>query len=359
MKKIVTMAFVSLVATLLFSQPAITDAEVITASDTLLKTPSDPAAWQTFQEVIRSETYAPDIRSRVMYLFAVKNLLQMNTNLLASALQTLQTRYPKEGPALAARLTPAEWLVQCPDCGGAGVKQAAAPTEQGGPARCLNCVGTGKIVQLSPRVKEQVGTVLNEIKALAAENILFAAASKKALAEYNQQRRIAALQELTGKYAHRADLDAVKQALAITEAEVAKAEAAARQKEAERALRDQEEREYRAIGSSLEVLPASGIDVMTREIDSFIEKYPKSPNRLELEITKAKLEQRKKIHAYAWTGFYVCAGLAVVSFVFSFISGLFLTRRKSAAGPLPVPGLTQTNEEADPLAGTFTDSDQP
>lgn len=222
----------------------------------------------------------------------------------------------------------------------------------------MNCVGTGKIVQLSPRVKEQVGTVLNEIKALAAENIQFAAASKKALAEYNQQRRIAALQELTDKYAHRTDLDAVKQALAINEAEVAKAEAVARQKEAERALRDQEERAYRAICSSLETLPASGIDVMTREIDSFIEKYPKSSNRLELEISKAKLEQRKKIHAYVWMGFYVCAGLAVVSFWLSFVSGLF-TRRKSAPGPLPVPGLTQTNEEADPLAGTFTDSDQP
>jgi len=358
MKKIVTMALVSLVSTWLFSQQTITDAEVINASDTLLKTQNDPKGWQTFQEVIRSDAYAPDIRSRVMFLFAVKNLLQMNTNLFASALQKVQTRYPKEGAALAGRLTPADWLVPCQDCGGTGMRPAPVSTAQGGTARCLNCVGTGKIVQLSPLVKEQVTSVLNEIKALATENIQFAAASKKALAEYNPQQRITALKDVVNKYAHRTDLDEVKQALTKIEAELAKKEADTQKREAEQALREQEERDYQAICSSLENLPTSGIAVMAREIDRFVEKYPKSLNRIELEITKSKLEQRNKVHAYMWMGFYVLVGLAFVSLCFSFIKGLF-TGKKKQTGPLSVPGLSQVNEVSDPLAGTFTDSDEP
>jgi hypothetical protein len=358
MKKIVTMVLFSLVSTGLYSQQTSADAEVISASDTLLKTQNDPKGWQTFQEIARSDSYAPDIRSRVMFLFAVKNLLQMNTNLFASAAQKMQTRYPKEGTALAGRLTPADWLVPCPNCGGTGMRQVPVSTAQGGTSRCLNCVGTGKIVQLSPLVKEQVNIVLNEIKALATENIQFAAASKKALAEYNPQQRITALKDVVNKYAHRIDLDEVKQALAKTEAELAKKEADTQKREAEQALREQEERDYQSICSSLENLPNSGIAVMTREIDRFIEKYPKSLNRIELEITKSKLERRNKVHAYMWMGFYVLAGLAAVSLCLSFIRGLF-TGKKKETGTLVVPGLTQANEESDPLAGTFTDSDQP
>lgn len=357
MKKIVTIALVSLVSNLLFSQETISDAKVVNASETLLKTQNDPRAWQTFQEIIRSETYAPEIRSRVMLLYAINNLLYMKTNLFATALQTLRTSYPKESSALAERLVPADWLAQCPECGGTGVKQAVVPTAQGTPVRCLNCVGVGNIFQLSPRVKEQFGAVLNEIKEIATENIQFAAASKKALADNNPQGCITALQELVSKYAHRKDLDEVKQMLAKLEAQVAKTEAAARQKEAESALRDQEEREYKAICSNLESLPSSGIEVMTREIDSFIEKYPMSANRLELELNKAKLERRKKVNTYVWTGFYISAGLAFVCFLISVIKGLFSLRRREP-GPLVVPGLTEVSEESDPLAGTFTDSDE-
>lgn len=358
MKKIVAMFLVSLVSTWLFSQQTITDAEVISASDTLLKMQNDPKAWQTFQEIARSDAYAPDIRSHVMFLFAVKNLQQMNTNLFASALQKLQTRYPKEGTALAARLPPADWLVPCLDCGGTGMRQAPVSTAQGGTARCLNCIGTGKIVQLSPSVSEQVGILLNEIKALATENIQFAAASKKALAEHVPQQRITALKDVVNKYARRTDLDEVKQALKTLEAEVAKKEADTQKREAEGALREQEERDYQAISSSLENLPAAGIAVMTREIDRFVEKYPRSLNRIELEITKSKLERRVKINAYIWNGACICMGLAFVSLCFSFIKGLF-TGKKKETGPLAVPGLTQESEDSDPLAGTFTDSDQP
>ena len=358
MKKIVTMVLVSLISTWLFSQQTITDAEVISASERLLKTQNDPKAWQTFQEITRSETYDPDIRSRVMFLFAVKNLLQMNTNLFASVLQKVQTRYPKEGTALAGRLTLADWIVPCLDCGGTGMKQVAVPAAQGGPARCLNCVGSGKIVQLSPSVSEQVGILLNEIKARSAENIQFVAASKKALAENVPQRRVTALMELVNKYGQRTDLDEVKQALTTIEAEIAKTAAAAQKREAEMALREQEQRDYQAICSSLENLPASGIAVMTREIDRFVEKYPRSVNRIELEISKSKLERWNIIIAYIWTGCYVCMGLAFVALCLTFIKGLF-TGKKKETGPLAVPGLTQASEESDPLAGTFTDSDQP
>lgn len=356
MKKLVTMILVALVSTGLFAQQTITDTEVLNASDTLLKTPADPKAWQTFQAIARSETYASDIRSRVMFLFAVKNLMQMNTNLFASALQKLQTRYPKEGEELAGRLTQADWLAPCPNCGGTGMRQLPVSTTQGTTARCLNCVGTGKIVQLSPSVKEQVTTLLNEIRALSDGNIQFAAAAKKALAENNPQRRVTALKDVVTKYAQRTDLEEVKQALATVEDEISKAEAAAQKREAELAVRLQEERDYQTICSSLENLPTAGIAVMTKEIDRFIEKYPKSVNRLELEITKSKLERREKMNAYLWQGSYMIAGLALVFFCFSFIKGMF-TGKKRETGPLAVPGLTQANEESDPLAGTFTDNE--
>ena len=67
---------------------------------------------------------------------------------------------------------------------------------------------------------------------------------------------------------------------------------------------------------------------------------------------------KRIIIAYIWTGCYVCMGLAFVALCLTFIKGLF-TGKKKETGPLAVPGLTQASEESDPLAGTFTDSDQP
>jgi hypothetical protein len=357
MKKIVILVVVSLVSTGLFSQQINPDTEVIEASDALLSKPNDAKAWQTFQKIIRSESYTPDIRSRVMYIFAVKNLLQMNTNLFAVALQKLQVIYPEEGVELAGRLTPEDWLVTCQACEGSGVKKVVVPTAQRGPTRCMHCLGTGKIVQLSPRVNEQLGVVLNEVKACANENIQFAEASKKALAEYQSQRRVAALKEIVRKYAHRTDLDEVKQALTTLEAELAKVEAEARKKEAEKALREKEDKDYQSICSSLENLPISGIPVMTREIEQFVQKYPKSDYRLELEITKAKLEKRSRGNDYMWKGVYVFGGLVFIAFCYTVVKGL-LAGRKKAPAPLTIPGLDQSREVSDPLAGSFTDSDQ-
>jgi len=358
MKKIVILVFVSLVSTGLFSQQTSIDQEVIMASDTLLSTPNDAKAWQTFQKITREDTYAPAVRSRVMYMFAIKNLLQMNTNLFFAAVQKLQIRYPDEGAELAGRLTSADWLVPCMACEGSGVKKVVVPTATRGPTRCLNCLGTGKILQLNPRVKEQFDIVLNEIKARANENIQFAATSKKALAEYQPQRRATALKDLVNKYSQRKDLEEVKSALATTEAEIEKAEAAKRKQEAEMALREQEYKDYQTIYTSLENLPTASIPVMTREIERFIQKYPKTDNRVELELTKAKLEQRFKISGYLWTGFYVLGGLVVISICYTFIKGL-VTGKKKEMGPLAIPGLDQVHEDSDPLAGSFTDSDQP
>jgi hypothetical protein len=358
MKKLITIVLVCFASTGLFSQQTITDAQIVSATDTLLKTQKDPKAWQTLQEIARADTYAPNIRSRVMYLFAVRGLLQMNTNMFATVLQKLQTQYPKEGAALTERLTPADWLVPCQTCGGSGMKQVVSKNPQGATVRCLNCVGTGKIYQLSPSVNEQVSTLLSEIKALSTENIQFAEASKKALAEYNPPRRVTALQDIVKKFGHRTDLDEVKQALATVEAEIAKKEAADRKREAEIALRNQEDKDYQAICAALEYLPTSGIDVVTKEIDRFIQKYPTSAERVELEITKAKLETRKKVTGYIWMACYICGGLAAVGFIFTLIKGLFMGKKKET-GPLAVPGLVEERESSDPLAGSFIVDDNP
>lgn len=360
MKTMKTLAFALplLVASAFYSQAAITDAEVASAADTLLKSPKEQKAWQTLREVVRDETCSVAIRSRAMYLFALSNLLQMNTNLYAAALQAMQKSDPAEGPSLAGRLTPADWLVACPKCGGTGVREPSLPGGQGVSPRCLDCLGTGKIFQLSLRVKDQLVTVLGEVKALAAENIRFADAARKAVAESNPPRRVAALRELTAKYAHRKDLDGVKQALTKTESEIEKENAIARQRQAEQALREQEARDYRSISASLENLPDSGIPVLVREIDRFIEKYPKSSERLELEISKTKLQQREKIHTCIWRVFLACMVLMVLSSTLSFAKTLF-AHKKKLTGPLPVPGLTKTNEASDPLAGTFADDEQP
>jgi hypothetical protein len=354
MKKLAIVVFMCFASTGLFAQQTITDALVVSATDTLLKTPKDPKAWQTLQDVARTENYAPTIRSRVMFLFGVRGLQQMNTNMFFSVLQKLQTQYPKEGATLSERLTPADWLVPCQTCGGSGMKQVVSKNPQGTTVRCLNCVGTGKIYQLSPSVNEQVSTLLNEIKALSTENVQFAEASKKALAENYPPRRVTALQDIVKKYGHRADLDEVKQALATVEAEIAKKEAADRKREAEIALRNQEDKDYQVICKSLEYLPTSGIDVMIKEIDRFIEKYPTSAERVELEITKSKLESRKQITGYIWMACYICGGLAAVGFIFTLIKGLFMGKKKET-GPLAVPGLVEERESSDPLAGSFED----
>lgn len=285
-------------------------------------------------------------------LYATTYLIQMDTNRFQNALHSLKTTFPNEGPALAARLQDDDWMVTCSECQGSGRKAGSTATAQANP--CLNCVGSGKIIQISPRVMDFFLALLNEIEQAARENQTVAEAKAKALAITHKERKIAALRELLVQYPQRPEIVEMEPILATMAAEVAAVEAAAQKRKEENARRDREHAEYEKILANIDRLPASSIPVMVKEIDRYQEQYPGNPYRLELEVQKAELLQRSKRHRLLWRALYACGGLLGFALIVAAVRGL-AGGRPQADPLLHLPGYASVDEIDDPLAGTFDD----
>lgn len=368
-------------------------ADVVRATSSLLSAQKDANASQTFQSIIRDADYDPAIRSRVMSIYALVYLLQMNTSQFTRAADLLRTTYPAE-TNLLAEVTPDLWLIPCTACAGTGSKTGTCPFCSGtgtcklcngegkkadktvcgickGAGKCykcegkktlttpcLTCNGSGRVFQLSPRIKAIYETLLAETQKLAADNIRIADASKKAAQETSLVKRIAALKALIEQDGARFALNEQRQLLAKAEAELKQQQDAEDARKKEQEAREREEREYSAIQTALETLPMSGIPVMIQEIDRFVTAHPQSARRLELEISKNKLESRLRTQRYLWYGFYTIMGLVVLTTLYTTIKD-YLARRKKPNPIYRVPGLDTSSRTSDPLGGTLDALDDP
>lgn len=329
------------------------DDRIAAAAKTLLETPKDAKAWQTMERAARSDSVPQDIRGRVMFLYALSHLSQMRTNLYLTSVQAMKEACPREGAALAARLTPADWLAPCPDCRGAGRRKFPGAAAE---SRCLTCSGTGRIFQLGKRVSAEYRKLLGEIRQIAQTNIEVAGAVRNAFNQRNTERRINAFRELLADYPGRTDLEKAKKELARLEAEARKKAEEERKRKEREALRQKERKAYDDISNALESPSLAATPVLLKEIDRYLASYPESPYRLDLEIRRANLQRRKTIREYLVKITWGAAIAAVVSIILSAIKSA-MTKKKKTKGPLPLPGLSASINEKDPLAGVFTDDD--
>lgn len=367
------------------TQPDYTD--VLQATATLLNGQKDTQTSQTLQAIIRDSDYDPAIRSRVMAIYALAQLLQMNSSQFLSAAEQLHTTYPAETNLLAT-VTPDLWLASCTECTGTGSKTGNCPFCSGtgkcklcnGEGRrsdkilcavckgtgkcfkcegkktlttpCLTCTGSGRFFQLSPKIKALYENLLTETHGLAADNIRIAEESKKAAQESSLAKRIAAFKAIIERDGARFALNEQRRLLAQAENELKQQQESERARKQEQEAREREDREYNTILTSLETLPMSGIAVMIQEIDRFLTAHPQSVRRLELEIHKNKLESRLRTQRYLWYGFYTIMGLLVLTSVCTTIKEYF-ERRKKKNLIYRVPGLDASSRAGDPLGGSL------
>ncbi len=368
-------------------------ADVVQATSAFLNGQKDAQASQTFQAIIHDADYDPAIRSRVMSIYALVHLLQMNTSQFNRAAELLRTAYPGETNLLAT-LTPDLWLVSCTECTGTGSKTGNCPFCSGtgkcklcnGEGRrsdkilcavckgtgkcfkcegkktlttpCLTCTGSGRVFQLSPKIKALYENLLTETHGLALDNIRIADESQKAAQESNLAKRIAAFKTLIERDGARFALDEQRRLLARAENELKQQQESELARKQELAAREREDREYNSILTSLETLPMSGIAVMIQEIDRFLTAHPQSVRRLELEIHKNKLESRLRTQRYLWYGFYTIMGLLALTTICTTIKEFF-ERRKKPTPLYRVPGLDTSSRNQDPLGGSLATLEDP
>jgi len=382
-----------LITSLALGQKQPNYADVVRATATLLSAQKDAQASQTFQAIIRDPDYDPAIRSRVMSIYALVHLLQMNTNQFSRAVELLRTTYPAETNLLAA-VTPDLWLVPCGECSGAGSKTGTCPFCSGtgkcklcnGEGRrsdktlcavckgtgkcfkcegkkmlttpCLTCTGSGRIFQLSPQIKALYENLLTETQGLASGNIRIIEESKKAAQETSLVKRVAAFKAIIERDGTRFVLSEQRRLLAQAEEELKQQQESELTRKQAQEAREREEREYNTIQTSLETLPLSGIAVMLQEIDRFLAAHPQSARRLELEISKNKLASRLRTQRYLWYGFYTIMGLVALTSIYTTLKE-YLARRKKPNPIYRVPGLDTASRTSDPLGGTLDSLDDP
>ena len=347
---------VLLLTSAVFAQQQLTDAQIADAASTLLKTRNAPAAWKVMGKIYSDEKAPADLRSRVVYLSAVKRLIEMDTKRYESALKNLQEEYPAEGKKLASRIAPEDWQSPCRECKGTGKRPPLVG--KGAPVRCMNCLGTGKIFAPSKRVSSEYLTLLKEIRGIAETNQAVSQSVKKAFSQKNIDRRIEAFRELLAAYPDRKDLGESRKELARLEAEVkAKAERELKRRQAEEA-RQQEEKHYAQITEAAEGASSATIPVLVKNIEEFIRKHPKSSYCFDLQLLQAKLEKKKMVQEWIWRGMWILIAAALVGALVSCIKNAIATRsKKKDDEPLALPGLAQSADDADPLAGMFSDEE--
>ena len=355
MYKIVIAASILLFAHALFAKQ-VTNADISKAAETLLKTQKAPEAWKVMGAVYKDDRHSADIRSRVIYLSALRQLIGMNTNRYTATVQNLLATYPQEGQDLNKRITADDWLAPCPDCKGKGERPSLVGQAKLVP--CLTCRGSGKIFSLSKQANAQYRQLFQEILTIANNNMAFATAQEKAFAERYSSKRIKALKELLTTYSTRTDLGKARNELERLEKEAREKAEKERQRKLEREAMEREERAYAKICTVTEHPATEAIPTLVQEIDRFLQTYPKSNYRLDLEILKAKLLKKKAIQDWIWRAVWILAGLTVISTIATAIKNGLAKKEKKGTQPLPLPGLNQALDRPDPLAGVFEEEDE-
>ena len=363
-------------------QSAPTDTEIKDACTALLRNAKDAKALGVIQSVTAESAMPSAMRSRAMVLCALPLLQQMNTNQYSRMVQLLLSTYPEEGPAVLG-VTESDWLTTCLSCAGGGDKSVACPPCSGSGlcptckgtkkapsgvscptckgsgkcgrcdgtkeirTACLECRGGGKVVVISPNVARRYEEVLSELRALASENIQFAEQSKQVLAIRTLPERLAALEEMIAAFPNRQDTGPLLKAREAAQAELDERAA----KELAKAEQTRMRQERDAIVAATERLPFSSVPVLIQQIDAFLEQYPQSEYRIELEVLKSKQRTRHTVYTNVWRGLYILSGLIAVLFVVQVVKD-WIQRRTRKESLLKIPGMDNVNpdELTDPLS---------
>ncbi len=321
---------------------------------TLQKSPWDAKAMQVMQTIMRNDGESAFLRSRAMALCALSLIKQGNTNQFIRALQMLETGYPEEKGLVTVSV--AEQYVPCLVCAGKGKRETSCPSCRGssctrckGTGRvqtlCAACMGAGQQFKLSPSVQENYNRLLAEILALTRENQLYAKRSAEALAEKENNKKIALLEAVLAEFPKRADLGPVKQSLE----EAQKNRAAAQARKLDQEKREQDDSDVERLRGLRQTTSANCMSAI-REIEDYLLKHPKCYARSELEEIKAELTSKANLRKRLISSGYWLAGICGVLLLAAILKGILASRKVEHTRPLPGMERIDKNKFTDPLA---------
>jgi hypothetical protein len=321
---------------------------------TLQKSPWDAKAMQVMQTIMRNEGEPALLRSRAMALCALSLLKQGSTNQFLRAVQMLETGFPEEKGLVTVSV--AEQYVTCAVCAGKGKRETSCPGCKGSSCTrckgtrtlqtvCSACMGAGQQFKLSPSVLENYNRLLEDILAMTRENQRYGKRSAEALAEKENDKKIALLEAVLAEFPKRADLGPVKKSL--EEAQKIRAVVVARKLEQER--RDQEESDVERLRGLRQTASADCMSAL-REIEDYLLKHPKCFARAELEEIKAELTSKMNLRNRLISSGYWLAGIVGVLLLTAFVKVLLASRRVEQLRPLPGMDRIDKSKFTDPLA---------
>lgn len=321
---------------------------------TLQKSPWDAKAMQVMQTIMRNEGESAVLRSRAMALCALSLLKQGNTNQFARAVQMLETGYPEEKGLVTVSV--AEQYVPCVVCAGKGKRETSCPACKGSTCTrckgtrtlqtvCSACMGAGQQFKLNPSVLENYNRLLADILAITRENQRFEKRSAEALAEKENDKKIALLEAVVAEFPKRADLGPVKKSL--EEAQKIRAAALARKLDQEK--REQEDADVERLRGLRQTASADCLSAI-REIDDYLLKHPKCFARAELEEIKTELTSKANLRKRLISSGYWLAGIVGLVLLTAFVKNILASRKVEQTRPLPGMERIDKSKFTDPLA---------
>jgi hypothetical protein len=321
---------------------------------TLQKSPWDAKAMQVMQTIMRNEGESALLRSRAMALCALSLIKQGNTNQFIRAVQMLEAGYPEEKGLVTVSVS--EQYVPCLVCAGKGKRETSCPSCKGSSCTrcngtrsvqtvCSACMGAGQQFKLSPAVLENYNRLLAEIVAITRENQLYVKRSAEALAEKENDKKIALLEAVLADFPKRADVGPVKKSLD----EAQKIRAAALAVKLAQEKRDQEDLDVERLRGLRQADSANCMSAL-REIEDYLLKHPKCFARSELEEITAELTAKLTLRKRLISSGYWLAGICGVLLLTAFLKGFLASRKVEHTRPLPGMERIDKSKFTDPLA---------
>jgi hypothetical protein len=322
---------------------------------TLQKSPWDAKAMQVMQALMRNDREPAAVRSRAMALCTLSLIKQGNTNQFVRAVQMLETLYSEEKGLVTVSV--AEQYSDCPVCEGKGKRAVSCPACKGSSCprcngtrsiqtTCSACMGAGKQFKLNPSVQENYNRLLAEILAFSRETQRFEKQSALALAEKDNDKRMALLETLLADFPKRTDMGLAKKSL--EEAKKIRDVALARKRE-----QDKREKEEAAVERMRDLRQAATSDnrvAAIREIEDYLIKNPKCFARSELDEIKNELASKENIRNRLITSGFWLGGICVVFVLATFARIAWESRKVEQIRPLPGMDHIDKSKFTDPLA---------
>ena len=322
---------------------------------TLQQSPWDAKAMQVVQAVMHNEREPAALRSRAMALCALSLIRQGNTNQFVRAVQKMESLYSEEKGLVSVSV--AEQYSACPACEGKGKRATSCATCKGSDCprcngtrsiqtTCPACMGAGRQFKLNPSVRENYNRLLAEMLAFYRETQRFEKQLALALAEKDNDARVALLETLLADFSKRTDVELAKKNLEA--AKKIQDVALARKRD-----QDKREREESAVERMRDLRQAATSEnrvAAIREIEDYLIKNPKCFARAELDEIKNELASKEKLRNRLITSGFWLGGICVVFVVATFVRIWLTSMKVEKIRPLPGMDHIDKNKFTDPLA---------